>query len=148
MFMVVDEAVPGKLADEAQAIFTEAEERSGAIMPSVLVYSDCSHAMSPRNFAGIIVGKPAKLHLCDDLAEQPLTRIRGILWHEAGHLLDWMAGRRWRRYKDNSGLDSEQRTDHAVEVFCGERIYYDEDMVQRVGRKQRGWISPRPEGLR
>jgi hypothetical protein len=147
-----DRETPPVLRKELQAIV----KRVGALgirLPPIIVTMDCSHARSARNYAGIVAsGRPIRLYLCEDLAEQPVSRVRGILWHEIGHVLDdlevWAptsdcdpAVATWR------GLDSEQRADFLVCTVCGVRIFYDEGMVQRAGPGAKGeW--PRPRGLR
>lgn len=147
--IVVDDAVPRGFLDYLLQTFGKAEDRCGFPLPTVHVFSDCSHAQSDRNFAGVIVGRPTELYLCDDLLEQPPSRIRGVLWHEVGHVIDKFAPGSWRKHSGYSGLDEEQWTDAAAETFCGVKIYYDEDWVQRVGPgHSQGWTRPRPRGLR
>jgi hypothetical protein len=155
--IVVDDAVPKTLLPYLFETFGQAEKRLKARLrgeydplPPVLVFSGCWHAKSARNFAAVSVGNPCELFLCNDLAEQPATRIRGILWHELGHVLihtygpptDW-------EVPGGFGMDSEQLTDYAVELLCGVTIYYDEDLVQRAGPGySSSWTRPRPRGLR
>lgn len=156
--IVVDDAVPKALLPHLFATFGQADRRLKRTLrdeytplPTVLVFSGCWHAKSPRNFAAISVGNPCELHLCDDLADQPVTRIRGILWHELGHTLvhaygpptDW-------EVPGGFGMDSEQLTDYAVELLCGVTIYYDDELVQRAGPGyiSKHWTRPRPKGLR
>jgi hypothetical protein len=147
--LVVDDAVPREFLPYLFQTFGKGEERCGFPLPTVNVFSDCSHAMSDRNFAGIVVGRPSELFLCDDLLDQPVSRIRGVLWHELGHVIDKFAPGPWRKYSGCKGLDEEQWTDAAVETFCGVKIYYDEDLVQRVGPgHSHSWTRPRPRGLR
>jgi hypothetical protein len=147
--IVVDDAVPRELLPYLFDTFGQAEKRCRFQLPTVVVYSGCWHAKSARNFAGIRVGSPTELHLCADLAEQPPTRIRGILWHEVGHVIDEFAPKGWRRRTHIRGPDSEQWADIAVETYCRVKIFYDEDLVQRVGPGySRSWTHPRPKGLR
>jgi hypothetical protein len=154
---VVHEDVPRTLDRYIADTFGTAEARClkslgiGNIeLPEVHVFSGCWHAKSPRNFAGISVGEPTELHLCDDLAEQLPSRIRGILWHEVGHVLCYVHGlpTTWT-HKRGIGMDEEQLADLATELLCGVVIYYDEEMVQRAGPgRSKNWIRPRPKGLR
>jgi len=118
--------------------------------PKTTVMSSCTHARSDRNFAAVQL-RPLYGHvvyLCDDLAEQPITRIRGVLWHEAGHIICDVLGlpESWEP-PAGVGLDDEQQTDLAVFAVCGVRIYYDDDLVQRAGPGARGYTQ-RPGGLR
>lgn len=147
--MVVDDAVPEGFLPYLHQTFGQAESRCGFPLPTVNVFVDCSHAKSDRNFAGIVVGRPSELYLCADLLDQLPSRIRGVLWHEVGHVIDKFAPGPWRKYSGRSGLDEEQWTDVAAEHFCGVKIFYDEDLVQRVGPgHSRQWTRPRPRGLR
>lgn len=151
--------VPAVLADELDEIVDRAEHALQAwvgvwsrqqLLPDIEVRIDCSHALSDRNFAAVEVGDPAKLYLCEDLALQPVTRIRGILWHEVGHILDWLdlhGGLPLAASSYTRGMDEEQRADRLVDLVCKMRIYYDSDLVQRAGPGARG-TSPRPSGLR
>lgn len=151
---VVHDDVPRTLVRYIADTFGTAEARClkslgiGNIdLPEVHVFSGCWHAKSSRNFAGISVGEPTKLYLCDDLADQPSSRIRGILWHEVGHVLCYVHGS--PTHKKGLGLDEEQLADLATELLCGVVIYYDDEMVQRAGPgRSKNWIRPRPKGLR
>lgn len=156
--IIVDDAVPGELLPYLFDTFGQAEKRCAEHLrdemteqlPTVFVYSGCWHAKSARNFAGIRVGRPSTLYLCDDLAEQQPTRIRGILWHEVGHVLLHVFGppTDWE-VPGGFGMDEEQMTDYTAELLCGIKIFYDEDLVQRVGPGySKNWTHPRPKGLR
>jgi hypothetical protein len=149
-----DPQVPSVLREELRKIASrvrlklyDLEER----LPRIDVMSDCSHARSGRNFAAVdLHSRPglATMYLCDDLAKQPITRIRGILWHEMGHIVCKVLGppTEWEQ-PGGFGADEEQLTDLAVEGLCGVTIYYDDDLVQRAGPGARGDF-PRPRGLR
>jgi hypothetical protein len=147
---------------ELERIFDRAAAAFDAItedMPDVVVTTSCAHAVSKRNFAAVSpLSDPVQLYLCADLTHQPITRIRGILWHEAGHVILERTRRAFRQLlgvfplEDDPkhplyGLDEEQKTDAIVQLTCGVKIYYDDDLVQRAGPGARG-IRPRPAGLK
>jgi len=139
--------VPPLLLDELQAIANDVEDCLGVIrMPPIVIRMSCSFAKSPRNFAGVITGRVTIMYLCPDLADQPLSRIRGILYHEMGHILQWIEEQQTGRV-DQGDRDFEQDCDHKIEMTCGVKIYYDQDMVQRVGKKKSDWLIKRPKGL-
>jgi hypothetical protein len=147
-----DRDTPPVLRKELRAIIGKVGAL-GIRLPPIVVRTDCSHARTARNYAAIMADtRPVELYLCEDLAEQPITRVRGILWHEVGHVLDEL--NIWSPTWDCTaavaswqGSDSEQRADFLVAHCCGVCIYYDDDLVQRAGPGARGtW--PRPRGLR
>jgi hypothetical protein len=120
--------------------------------PEIVVYMDCRFAESPRNYAGVIVGVPVtKMVICEALAEQPIQRVRGILYHEMGHILKdachVLPSTLLRARADGRELDGEQQTDAVAEEVLGVDIYYDDDLVQQAGPGARG-TRPRPFGLR
>jgi hypothetical protein len=135
-----------KIAERVRLQLCDIEAR----LPHIVVMSDCSHARTRRNFAAVDLGRPGgvTMYLCDDLAQQPITRIRGILWHEMGHIICKVVGppTDWEQ-PAGFGADEEQLADLAVEGLCGVTIYYDDDLVQRAGPGARGDF-PRPKGLR
>jgi len=144
--------VNGKVATQLKRIIAQAERHPGVIIPDIVLQTDCSFRLSPRNFAAVMVGRPrgstAVIGVCENFSDQPLTRIRGILWHEIGHILDDIHGKRkWRKRTKIRGADDEQWADLAVAIMCKTRIYYDNDLVQRAGPGARGYW-PRPKGLR
>jgi hypothetical protein len=148
-----DPRVPAVLRDELRKIASRVRLKLYDIearLPRIVVMADCSHARSDRNFAAVQLGRPGlvTMYLCRDLAEQPITRIRGILWHEMGHIICQVAGppTDWEQ-PGGFGADEEQLADLAVEGLCGVTIYYDDDLVQRAGPGARGDF-PRPKGLR
>lgn len=148
-----DPRVPSVLQKEVKQIASRVRLRLCAVnarFPHTVVMSDCSHARTRRNFAAVDLGRPGAvmMYLCDDLAEQPITRIRGILWHEMGHIICKVVGppTDWE-HPGGFGFDEEQLADLAVEGLCEVTIYYDDDLVQRAGPGARG-DSPRPKGLR
>ena len=112
---------------------------------------DCSHAVSERNFAAVAVSshpfRGFDMYFCEDLEDQPITRIRGIVWHEFGHVVFDSAHHVWSGDTRIKNLDEEQVTDFVIFDAFGVRIYYDNEYVQRAGPGARGtW--PRPYGLR
>lgn len=141
--------VPTPLLPELQAIADHVADclPDGVHLPPIIVRMDCSFATSDRNFAGVIADDVTLMYLCPDLAEQPLSRIRGIFYHELGHLLQWLEKTLNGRVEQRD-RDYEQDCDHKLETLCGVRIYYDEDMVQRVGKVRPGWSRKRPKGLK
>lgn len=145
--IVSAQSVPTLLLDELQRIADDVEDCLGVVqLPPIVVRMDCSFASSERNFAGVITDEVVIMYLCPDFANQPISRIRGVLYHEIGHILQWME-KRQNGVLDQGGLDFEQDCDFKVETTCGVHIYYDEDMVQRVGKKKRHWLTRRPKGV-
>lgn len=145
--IVFDEATPQNLRHELQAIADEVETCLEVVkIPPIVVRMDCGFATSKRHFAGVITGDIIVMHLCPDLAEQPVTRIRGILYHEMGHILQFIE-KQLRGRNEQGDRDYEQDCDYKVEMVCGIKIYYDQDKVQRVGKKESSWLAKRPKGL-
>ena len=136
-----------KICDLLEQIHGEVEEAIPFEIPDILVFVDCSFKTSPRNFAGVQVGDPTMMYLCWDLGKQKTDRIRAILYHEFGHILDWIE-RTYRfdfiHSRDKKKLDSEQLADALAHAVCGVRINYDQDLVQTL----KPGIWPRPKGLR
>lgn len=146
--IVSENEVPPVLMRELQAIANDVEDCLGVVrMPPIVVRMDCSFALSDRNFAGVITDDIVVMYLCPDLADQPLSRIRGIFYHEMGHILQFLE-KKMTGNVNQDGRDYEQDCDHKVEMTCGIRIYYDEDRIQRVGKKEKHWLSRRPKGLK
>jgi len=136
--------VPKNLIKEMEKIGKEVEQGLDFPLPPIVIKMDCSFAKKPRHFAAQQGLVPCTVHLCPDLAEQPITRIRGILYHEFGHIVqnleDMIKGR-----VDTEDRDYEQDCDYKIEAVTGVRIYYDDDLLQRAGPGARG--KPRPKGL-
>jgi|GEM_PF-3288029 hypothetical protein len=141
------ELLPSKIAREIRAVAEDTQAHLEELrLPPIEVIADCSFRLSPRNFAGVIVGYPTELYICPDLAEQPLARIRGILYHEMGHILQWMEKFLTGRNELN-GRDFEQDCDHKVESICGVKILYDAKLIQQSGPGAFGF-RPRPKNLK
>lgn len=123
-------------------------------VPPVDVEVTSKVRLKPRHFADIDVNDdPILIRIHPDLETGPITRLRGVLAHEAGHLLDLVVLEEgpFRRICRELGYrytkDEELRADILAEWATGWRIYYGPDLVQRAGTGARG-ISPRPSGLR
>jgi len=141
-------SIPQLLLDELQHIANDVENcLDDDQIPPIVVRMDCSFALSNRNFAGVITDNIVVMYLCSDLAEQPLSRIRGIFYHEMGHVLQFLEERQ-NGHVDQGDRDYEQDCDYKIESACGVKIYYDEDRIQRVGKKKQNWHSKRPLGLK
>ena len=146
--IVSEYSIPPLLRDELQRIANDVEDCLGVVkMPPIVVRMDCSFALSERNFAGVITDDIVVMYLCPDLVDQPISRIRGIFYHEMGHILQFLE-EKMTGMVDQEDRDYEQDCDYKVESTCGVRIYYDEDHIQRVGEKQKNWLSKRPKGLK
>lgn len=141
------ELIPKRISRELRSIVDDTQKCFGEYpLPPIIVRIDCFFRINPRNFAGVLVGDPTDMFLCEDLANQPLTRIRGILYHEMGHILQWIEKELTGRNKLD-GRDFEQDCDHKIEAICGIKIFYDDDLVQMVGPRAKG-MRPRPRGLK
>jgi len=141
------ELIPPHLAREIRTIVDDVRiNLQNDIFPTILIQIYCDYRETPRHFAAIEAGDPTVMFLCPDLADEPPTRIRGILYHEMGHVLQWLE-RSITGRNELHGRDTEQDADHKVEGVCGIRIYYDEDLVQCAGPGAHGYW-PRPRGLR
>lgn len=141
------ELIPYKLAKEIRAVVDDVRTclRSD-LFPYIQIVIRCDYRESPRHFAAVEVGNPTIMYLCPDLVEQPLPRIRGILYHEMGHILQWIE-RQVTGKNERHGRDEEQDADHKIEGICGIRIFYDAQLVQLAGPGALGFW-PRPRGLR
>lgn len=145
--VVFDEKTPPLLRRELQTIANEVEYCLGVVkIPPIVVRMDCDFATSKRHFAGVITDNVVVMHLCPDLADQPISRIRGIIYHEMGHILQFIESQ-LKGKVEQGNRDYEQDCDYKVEMVCGIKLYYDRDMVQRFGKKQDDWKSKRPKGL-
>jgi len=145
--IVSEDNIPPLLLDELQRVADDVEDCLGVTeLPPIVVRMDCSFATSGRNFAGVITDGVVVMYLCPDFAVQPISLIRGVLYHEMGHILQWIEKQQTGSV-DQGDRDYEQDCDYKIEMTCGVHIYYDEDMVQRVGKKERHWRSKRPKGL-
>jgi hypothetical protein len=98
----------------------------------------------PRHFAdygsGIIRYHP-------ELEDALLTNIRGVLLHEAGHVLDDELESEEVVEICRGEKDAEQRADILAQWLTGWTIWYGPDLVQRAGPGARG-VRPRPRSLR
>ena len=142
------ELIPTRLAREIRAAVDDVRTNLQAqrdLFPRIIVQIYCDYREQPRHFAAVVVGEPTILFLCPDLNDEPLPRIRGILYHEMGHVLQWLE-RKVTGRNERHGRDSEQDADHKVEGICGVRIVYDNDLVQCAGPGAEGYW-PRPRGL-
>lgn len=107
----------------------------------------------PRHFADVELSRPVVLRLHPELISGNITRLRGVLAHEAGHILDLslMGDQEFRAVCRRLGYpyttDRERRADILAEWVTGWTIYYDGDLVQRAGPGARG-TTPRPTRLR
>lgn len=121
--------------------------------PRVVVEITPTIRQAPRDFAEFDFGvRPLKLRLHPDIFCPPIARYRGVLAHEAGHLVSFVLGeegyRSFCRGVRLEHLNSEElRADQLGEVVTGWHIYYNErDLVQRAGIGARG-LEQRPESL-
>lgn len=105
---------------------------------SLVLEESTAMRVEPRHFADC-GGGVVRVH--PELEEQPISRIRGVLAHEAGHVLD----REFDLFDEE--LDPERRADLLAFYLTGWTIYYDDELVQRAGPGARG-TTPRPRGLR
>ena len=145
--IVFDEAAPRLLREELQSIADHVEDSLEVIkLPPIVVRTDCSFATSKRHFAGVITGNVVVMYVCPDLANQPISLIRGVLYHEMGHVLQFIE-KQLKGKNEMGDRDYEQDCDYKVEMTCGIKIYYDKSMVQRVGKKKKTWLMKRPRGL-
>lgn len=145
--IVFDPSTPSILRSELQSIADEVQDCIEVVkIPPIVVRMSCEFASSKRNFAGVIADNVVIMHLCPDLADQPISRIRGIFYHEMGHVLQFIE-KQLKGKNELGDRDYEQDCDYKVEMTCGIKIYYDTDMVQRVGAKQKSWLTKRPKGL-
>lgn len=134
------------------AIWSDVLARALAVMPDlpeIKIVVDPSVRTKPRHYAAVTMGRsPVLLAVHPDLEDQPISRLRGVLAHEMGHVAD-----------DHDGFaslgvsraavkhDPERAADALAEAITGWKIYYDEELVQRAGPGARGQ-RPRPPGLR
>jgi hypothetical protein len=132
---------PPKLERITKQIVTQVQQELTIELPAIIAQIDCSHAKTSRNFAAIVTGDPSYLYMCEDLADQPTHRIKGILYHEMGHILQCML-----QIDKHKNLDSEQTADFLIEATCGVKILYDRDLIQTIDSKI--GVSKRPKGLK
>lgn len=91
-------------------------------------------ACAPRDFGYMVAhGRHRRVVLHFRLAFQGPKRILGVVRHELGHAFD----------PDLQRPGAEQRADDIAAWVTGEKIRYDRDDVQTVGRGR----YPRPENL-
>lgn len=145
--IVFDPSTPSILRSELQSIADEVQDCIEVVkLPPIVVRMNCEFSRSKRNFAGVIADNVVIMHLCPDLVAQPVSRIRGIFYHEMGHVLQFIE-KQLKGKNEMRDRDYEQDCDYKVEMTCGIKIYYDTDMIQRVGTKQESWLTKRPRGL-
>jgi len=141
------EQIPRTISRELRAIVEHAQNSFPEYpLPTIVVRVGCFFRTSPRNFAAVAAGDPSELHICEDLEEQPLARIRGILYHEMGHIFQWIE-RDLTGHNRLRGRDYEQDCDHKIEKLCGIKILYDAELIQQTGPGAFGF-RPRPRGLK
>jgi len=138
-------AIPPTLKREIASAIARVRE-SGVALPLIVIHVNCFFATKPRHFAAQEGTNPCNIYFCPDLEDEPLTRIRGIIYHELGHMLQRLEKKRSGRYLTES-RDFEQDADYKIEQATGIKIYYDEDLIQRAGPGARG-TRPRPRGLK
>lgn len=134
--------IPINLLQEIQKIARRVETGLDFPLPPIIIRMDCSFAEKPRHFAaheGV-----STIYLCPDLADQPITRIRGILYHEFGHIIQGLE-RLVNGRVELDDRDYEQDCDWKIEQATGIKIYYDNNLLQRAGPGARG--KKRPRGL-
>ena len=136
--------VPKNLLNELQQIGRRVEAGLDFPLPPIIIRMDCSFANKPRHFAAHEGAAASTIYLCPDLADQPISRIRGILYHEFGHIIQALE-KLFTGRVELDDRDYEQDCDHKIEEVAGVRIYYDDELLQRAGPGARG--KPRPKGL-
>lgn len=106
----------------------------------------------PRHHADVTMGaNPIELRVHPELLDARVSRIRGILTHECGHIADGVLGdgafrRVCRRLDVPYTEDVELRADILGEWVTGWHVWYDDEDIQCAGRGAHGrWT--RPEGL-
>jgi len=100
-------------------------------------FARCRYHLSYR------VHMHVEIELATELEREPLATIRGVIAHEIAHAIEFLSGDPLPDDLD----DLERRTDMVAEQLFGEPIYYDDRMVQCMGKGARG-TRPRPDGLR
>jgi hypothetical protein len=107
----------------------------------------------PRHFADVTMGTdPIELRVHPELLDARVSRIRGILTHECGHIADGVLGdgafrRVCRRLDVPYTEDEERRADILGEWVTGWHVWYDDEDIQCAGRGAHGQWE-RPTGLR
>lgn len=94
----------------------------------------CSTRGPCRQFAACEDTRPPTLYVAPRLARESRARVEGVLAHELGHALLFLAGR-----PDHT----ERAADDAAEAYLGVEIAYDQGDVQTTGPGAR----PRPARL-
>jgi hypothetical protein len=99
---------------------------------------------SPRHYAeATIDGGGPIVRVAPELATQPVSVIRGIVYHELGHIIILLGA-----YPARAGYDAaERQADRVAEEVFDTKIYYNKARVQCAGPGARG-KRPRPRGLR
>lgn len=87
-----------------------------------------------RQFAACEDTRPPTIYVAPRLAAEPIERVRGVLAHELGHAILFVAGQ---------SAHSERDADATAERFLGVRIAYDRGDVQTTAAGKR----PRPPHL-
>ena len=134
--------IPKNIRKELFRIAKEVEAGLDFPLPPIIIRMDCSFAIKSRHFAA--QEGTSTIYLCPDLADQPITRIRGILYHEFGHIIQKLE-KLLSGCTELDDRDYEQDCDYKIEMATGVRIYYDDELLQRAGPGARG--KKRPKGL-
>jgi hypothetical protein len=130
-----------RVTKELGEIIWRVEKHSGIKLPKVSVEEDSTLRTKPRHYSAMSTHSPWVLYVHPELKDQQITRIRGILSHELGHLADF-AG-----FYDVAENCPELRADLIAEEMLGWIIYYDYEDIQRAGPGASG-VSQRPMKLR
>lgn len=98
----------------------------------------------PRHFAEASIDHDGPIvRVAPELAQEPVSTIRGVLYHELGHIVVLLGF-----YPARPGYDAaERQADRVAEELFGKKIYYNKKSVQCAGPGARG-RRPRPRGLR
>ncbi len=116
--------------------FREIKSKVGKKFPTLknTMWNGCpkaeeDHEMDNRYYAHVMhVTDPIYPIICVSsyLTHLPEKNIKGIFWHEFGHLIDIMVGKnKWDKF-------SESRADLAIKKHFGVLIKYDDDDVEYV----------------
>ena len=122
-------------------------------LPRVTIEVTPKLRKEPRNFADVLLGRRlVEMRVHPEILSPPLSRLRGVLSHEAGHILSYLLGEDgYENLCRETELpwykDEELRADQLAEIITGDHIYYDEqDLVQRAGSGAKGLLK-RPRYL-
>ena len=140
------ELIPQKLMKEIRGAVDDVRANTQSdLFPYILVQIYCDYRETPRHFAAVVADDPTDPVPVSRPGRRAAPTYPGILYHEMGHILQWME-RKVTGRNERHGRDEEQDADHKVEGVCGIKIYYDEDLVQCAGPGAHGYW-PRPRGL-